>query len=284
MCLRAAGGEADPVSLVLCDAIADAYAASDGRLSLSPAAAPDGGDPITAFEERRSEHGVRYFDERTDAPPLALVNACGMSLTLWSRLMKDKARRWRLIVPEIPGTDIIAGGMRAASDLYADSAAIASALDHARVDRADLVTWCSGARIAIEFAARFPDRVRSLALICPTLYGAAGVVPLPSPFEDDLSRIFVTVAEQPKLAGMFADAFRELMTRGKLDDHPGEHAAALFGLPAREHMPALIAPLVKPEYLINYGRRVLRDQGHPIQHALGAEDAALFAPGDTTTA
>jgi pimeloyl-ACP methyl ester carboxylesterase len=277
--MRQVGGEADhvdPVALVLCDAIVDAYAASCGRLNLSPGAAPDGGDPVTAFAERRAEPGVSYFDERTAAPPLVLVNACGMSLTLWSRLMQDRARPWRLIVPEIPGTDLIAGGMRAVSDFHADSAAIAATLDHARVDRADLVTWCSGARIAIEFAARFPDRVRSLVLVCPTLYGAAGVAPLPCPFEDDLSRIFATVGDEPKLAGMFADAFRDLMARGKLEDHPDRRAAALFGQPAREHMAALIAPLVKPEYLINYGHRVLRDQEHPIHQALGALQMPLL--------
>lgn len=282
--LRQADGEADhadPVTLVLCDAIVDAYAASCGRLSLSPSTAPDGGDPVAGFAEMRAGPDVRYFDERSDAPPLVLVNACGMSFTLWSRLMQDKARPWRLIMPEIPGTDLVAGGMRAASDFHADSSAIAATLDHALVDRADLVTWCSGARIAIEFAARFPDRVRSLALVCPTLYGAAGVAPLPSPFEDDLSRIFVTVGEEPKLAGMFADAFRDIMARGKLDDHPDRRAAALFGLPAREHMAALIAPLVNPEYLINYGRRVLRDQDHPIYQALGAlQMPLLLVTGD----
>ena len=167
-------GEDDPVAALLWDSIADAYAASLGRLKLFPAAKAPDGDVARGYEERRAANGVRYLVRCAGARPLLLINACGMSLSLWSRLATDQSAPWRLIVPESPCTDLLQGGMRTADDVSADVGAIVAALDDAAIDRTDLLAWCSGARIAVEFAARFPERVRSLILVAPTLRGAAG--------------------------------------------------------------------------------------------------------------
>jgi pimeloyl-ACP methyl ester carboxylesterase len=263
--------EVDPVTTMLCDSIADAYAASVGKLRLSSAPTVPGGDLARGFEERRTVSGARYVVQCAGQGPLLLVNACGMSLSLWSRLMTDQSNPWRLIVAESPCTDLVQGGMRAAHDLSADVDAIAAALDDARIDRTDMVAWCGGARIAIEFAGRFPERVQSLALIAPTLRGAAGVMPAGSKFENDLNRILEAVDRAPHLARMFADAFRsqfEFTDWEKLANKPEQRAVTLFGLAAHDRLPALIAPMVDPEFLVNYGRRVLLDQKHGIHASL----------------
>jgi len=283
-----ADGEADPVALLLCDSIADAFAASTGRLGLSAGAGLAAADAVSAAcTERWTASSRRYFmgGARSAAGrPLVLINACGMPLSLWSGLIGDTSHPWPLIAAESPCTDPIRGGMRAAVPLSGDSSVIALALDDARVDRADLLAWCNGARIAIEFAGRFPDRVRSLILVSPTLRGAAGATPAGSAFEDDLNRIFVMVDARPHLAKAFADAFRsrfECTAWGKLANHPEQRAATLLGLPARERVSALVAPMVQPDFLVNYGRRVLRDQQYPIHTALrGLKSPVLLVTGD----
>jgi pimeloyl-ACP methyl ester carboxylesterase len=268
---RDADAEVDPVAILLCDSIADAFAASLGNLNLSPDVASSGDAFAEGCEDRRTTRGVRYLDRRASGNPMVLVNACGMSASLWSRLLKDRSTPWRLIIPQSPCTDLDQGGMAAAADLSADGVAIAAALDDAGIDRADLLAWCSGARIAVEFAGRFPDRVRSLILVCPTLRGAAGVKPQGSVFEDEIHRIFAEVDGRPNLAPAFAEAFRSLMVFTaweRLAGQPKQRAATLFGLPARERVSALIAPLVRPEFLVNYARRALRDETHQVDVAL----------------
>jgi pimeloyl-ACP methyl ester carboxylesterase len=264
-------GEGDPVATLLCDSIADAYAASLGRLRLSPAATAPDGNVAKGYEDRRTVNGVRYLVRCAGTNPLLLINACGMSLSLWSRLMTDQSAPRRLIVAESPCTDLLQGGMRAADDLSADVGAIAAALDDAAIDQTDLLAWCSGARIAVEFAGRFPERVRSLSLVSPTLRGIEGVVPAGSSFEDNVNRIFEAVDRRPYLAKAFADAFRsqfEFTEWEKLANKPDQRAVTLFGLAAREQLPALIAPMVRPEFLVNYSRRVLLDQKHGIHASL----------------
>ncbi len=264
-------GEVDPVATLLCDSIADAYAASFGKLRLSAGAKTADGDLARGYEESRTVSGVRYLVRCAGTSPLLLINACGMSLSVWSRLITDQSAPWRLIIPESPCTDLFEGGMRVADDLSADIDAISAALDDAAIERTDLLTWCSGARIAVEFAARFPERVRSLIMVAPTLRGAEGVLPAGSNFENDMNRIFEAMDRVPNLAKTFANAFSsqfDFTDWDKLANKPEQRAVTLFGLAARDRLPALIAPLIRPEFLVNYGRRALLDQKHAIHASL----------------
>jgi pimeloyl-ACP methyl ester carboxylesterase len=268
---RKTDDEVDPVAALLCDSIADAFAASLGRLHLSAVTPASEGNIVIGYDERRTPDGVRYFMRCFGERPLVLVNASGMSLSLWSHLLADQSYPWRLIAAESPCTDVFAGGMRAATDLTTDVSAIAATLDDAAIDRTDMVAWCSGARIAIEFAGRFPERIKSLTLISPTLRGTAGATPVGSAFENDLNRIFEAIDRNPHLARTFADVFRSLFEFTdweKLANQPDKRIEALLGLSARERISALIAPLARPDHLVNYSRRVLCDQRHPLHASL----------------
>ena len=266
-----AAGAIDPVATLLCDSIADAFAASRGRLSLRPCLAETAGEDLEDYDERRTQEGLRYLIRRTGERPMVVVNACGMPVSLWWRLLEDRSSPWRLLIAESPSADLLEGGMRSAAGLCADASAIAAVLDDAKIDAADLLAWCSGSRIAIEVAAQLPERVRSVILVCPTLRGAAGVERRGSAFEDDLNRIFVAVGGRPQLAQTFSQAFRhrfQFSDWDKLVDEPGPRAAILFGLPAQERAQALVTPLARPEFLVNYARRVLLDQEHPVHEGL----------------
>jgi pimeloyl-ACP methyl ester carboxylesterase len=123
----------------------------------------------------------------------------------------------------------------------------------------------------VEFAARFPERVRSLILVSPTLRGVQGVVPAGSSFENDMNRIFEAIDSGPYLATAFASAFSsqlEFTGWEKLANKPDQRAMTLLGLAARERLAALIAPMARPEFLVNYGRRALLDQKHGLHASL----------------
>jgi pimeloyl-ACP methyl ester carboxylesterase len=265
--------EEDPVGGVLCDSIVDAFAADLGLLDLATPCLSSGKRAATGYFLKQSKGGQRYLIRCAGNQPLLLINACGMSASLWSRLMSDHSHPWRTIVTESPCADLVAGGMRRAADLRADSTAIANALDNAGIDRTDVLAWCSGGRIAIDFAGQFPDRVRSLILICPTVRGISGVEASGSAFEDDLNRIFGAIQKRPYLAATFSKAFQsrfEFTAWDKFANEPKARAGVLFGLPARKRVPMLTAPMTECDFLVNYSCRVLLDQAHPLHDSLRA--------------
>ena len=45
---------------------------------------------------------------------------------------------------------------------------MACVMDHFGVEQAQIVSWCSGAQVALDFARSFPERTTSLALISGT--------------------------------------------------------------------------------------------------------------------
>ncbi|MGH3164435.1 MAG: alpha/beta fold hydrolase [Trebonia sp.] len=74
----------------------------------------------------------------------------------------------RLVLPDLRGTGSSAVPADPASyrcDALVDD--VVALLDHLGLDQADLLAHSAGAGIAVQFAARHPERVRRLALITP---------------------------------------------------------------------------------------------------------------------
>jgi len=269
---------ADGVSTLLADSIVDAFAASRGDLDVMPCPAVQRTGPIQ-YESCRSARGIRYARAGQGPRDLLLVNACGMPLSLWSALLNDETFPARILVVETKSVSLEHGGMREAGDIERDADAIESVLDDAGVEQAALVAWCSGGRLALEVAARLPEKVASLTLVSPTMRGIAQLPPCGTAFEDDLNRIFEAVASQPVLAPHLAVALRERVSSASWTGARGEAGtswATLFSLPAQQHMASLVAPMVQPEFLVNYGERVLRDQRHAVHTCLERVRAPLL--------
>ncbi len=293
-CVReAAGDAADPLAGLLLDSIVDAAAAERGDFRLDPRL-PRSGRPVAeiltdGYDERRTPAGTRYFIGRQGDRPLVLVNACGIPLAVWSKLLGDRSHGLRIIVVESRTADIIDGGMRAYADLTVDADDLAAALDHAAVDRVDVLGWCSGGKLAIELANRRPERIRSLVLLSITLRGIRGVERQPNAFEDNMGQIFSVVSQRPAMARIFAKNFQQQEQAQFVDwdglaDDPARRAATLFGMPAKEHASALIAPMLQPDFLANYGRRMTFDEAYPIDEVLSRLNLPVLAiSGDHDT-
>lgn len=290
---EAGSGVADPLAELMLDSVVDAAAAERRDLRLDPRM-PQSGQPLgeilaDGYDERRTPAGTRYFIRRRGDRPLVLVNACGIPLAVWSKFLGDRSHGLRIVVVESRTADIVDGGMRAYTDLTVDADDIAAALDHASVDQADILGWCSGGKLAIELANRRPERIRSLVLLSITLRGIRGVERQPNAFEDNMGQIFSTVSQRPTMARIFAKSFQQqekaqFVDWASLADDPARRAATLFGMPAKEHASALIAPMLQPEFLANYGRRMTFDEAYPIDEVLSRLNLPVLAiSGDHDT-
>jgi pimeloyl-ACP methyl ester carboxylesterase len=110
---------------------------------------------------------IHYYDSGGDGFPLMLLHQSPASSSDWFNVMPHfVASGVRVLAMDTPGMGLSDAppGEPTISD-YAD--AVITVLDHAGVDRADLLGHHTGAQIAADAAARHPARVRSASL-----YGA----------------------------------------------------------------------------------------------------------------
>ncbi|HZA20019.1 MAG TPA: alpha/beta hydrolase [Actinomycetota bacterium] len=129
--------------------------------------APASLDHIPEFV--RSFDGTRIAVRRLgsgDRLPLLIANAVGANLAVWRRvlpaLVGDRpAVTWDLrglLESGEPASDRIDPGAHAEDAM--------AALDASGIDRVVLASWSNGSRIALEIAARYPERVARLAIVC----------------------------------------------------------------------------------------------------------------------
>jgi pimeloyl-ACP methyl ester carboxylesterase len=133
-------------------------------LDLAPAAALVARYPLA---KRTVAHGAVSYREAGAGPALVLLHGIGSQSGSWVGQIEALAPRFRAIAWDAPGygeSDRLPGETPSAAD-YAD--ALAALLDALRVDHSVLVASSLGALVAGAFAARWPQRVRSLVLLNP---------------------------------------------------------------------------------------------------------------------
>lgn len=109
---------------------------------------------------------ARAVSEGDDALPLVVANAVGADLSVWRRALTDVARE-RLVVTwdhRGLGESGAPAGNRLDPESHADDAL--AVMDHFEIDRAAVIAWSNGGRIALELAASSPHRVAGLVLVC----------------------------------------------------------------------------------------------------------------------
>jgi pimeloyl-ACP methyl ester carboxylesterase len=263
----------DPIGEMIAGSAVDAFAGNGGGLALKPYATPQAALPDilkAGYEERLTPGGTRYFLSRHGERPLLLVNAVGIPLKLWSRFIGDQSHPYRILIVEGRSGDLIRGGIERHAELFDDARDIGDAIDHADIEQLDVLAWCNGAKAAIALT-EFCTKIRSLTLLSPSLLGIHGVEPRLSPFEDNMLRIFAAVTAKPPLADMLVGTLKLQGRQPDWDefrDDPSARAATLFRLPARDNAEALLAPMSRGDYLINYGKRVATDSRYPIHQGL----------------
>ncbi len=257
---------ADPLALVLIDGLIDAFAAEEGALELRPAPAPEvtfEGTVAADFEPREMTGGRRYFARRSGHVPLLLIGAHGVPATPWHLLAADPTHDFKLILFESRSSDLFAGGARPGGTMDTDIQDILDILDREEVDRVSLLSWCSGSRVAVEFATRHASRLDSLILLAPTFHGMSGLSPMACPMEDSLATVFTTIIGRPKLATHFVNSFREredALDWSELSKDPPLRAAEFTNLPAQSHEATLLRPFATAESLVNYATRIQNDK------------------------
>jgi 3-oxoadipate enol-lactonase len=148
-----------------------------------------------------------------EGTPLLLASAVGANLAVWRRTLLDLAQARPIVTWDLRGLGEsgLARSQRVDSGAHAEDGV--AVVDSYEVDRFHLAGWSTGARIALEIAHRYPERVVSLTLVCGG-YGysiAAGFRHL-----EAVSVLPLVSGVAKHFAGYIGPAFRGLMGRAEL--------------------------------------------------------------------
>lgn len=104
-----------------------------------------------------------------DGPPIVWLGSLGSSTAMWNRQIREFAGRYRCILIDHPGHG---ASPKATGALTIESLGdgVLSTLDEMGVERAHFVGLSLGAMMAMDLAARHPDRIDRLALLCTSAH------------------------------------------------------------------------------------------------------------------
>ena len=147
-----------------------------------------------------------------DGVPLLVSNAVGANFAAWRRSLVDVARHRPIIVWDHRGLFGSGPAMSERIDPAAHAEDAMAALDHHEIDRFALAGWSNGTRIAIEIAARYPERVAALALVS----GGSGHPPGRLLRLEIASAIPILASVAKYFAGPLAARFQHLVARPEI--------------------------------------------------------------------
>ncbi|MGW6883247.1 alpha/beta fold hydrolase [Streptomyces goshikiensis] len=236
-----------------------------------------------AMDHRVARHSGRALRYRAGGrgPLLVLLTALGHTDEVWYPLA-DRLLPGRRVVMWDAGETGPYGQTWTLAGQVADFDAV---LEAEGADRCDVIAWCSGAQIAVEYAHRRPKAVRAAVLLHGS-YPRAGSDPS-SAYERNLGAVCASVAAHPERA---ARALRALGGEAVPLPLPRDEDLAAVEVLARTP-PGLDAVLRRPfrdaRALAGYSRQLTELWRHPVPAAvpglppllsLGAELDRVAAP------
>lgn len=118
---------------------------------------------VTSFDG--SEIASYRFGEG-DAPPLLVCNAVGADLSMWRRALVDVERERHIVTWDHRGLHSSGPPRSERLDAGTQAEDAIACMDHYDEESFFLAAWSNGGRIALEIAARYPERVRGLTIVC----------------------------------------------------------------------------------------------------------------------
>lgn len=205
---------------------------------------------------------VRGYVRRRAGRPLLLLNALGLSIGIWSRLLGGEHDH-QVIVPVLPSCDPFDGGMTETSSARQLASMLGDLLRDLDLPEVDVLAWCNGGRIGVELMRQAGPSIARLVLLSPTFRG--GITPgrRTSPYEDNLDKLFSMVAEVPSRAGYASTMLRLPQPAPdwqQFAGRPEERARQLFSMPRNAFNAVMTRPMATAESLVHYVRRTYLDE------------------------
>jgi pimeloyl-ACP methyl ester carboxylesterase len=147
---------------------------------------------------------LSYYAGGTKGTPIIVLNALGQGLEYWYRLLDHLIESHRIIIWEPRGTMAPPppfGVPEQVDDL-------ADVVKHEGIESCHLVGWCTGPKIAIEFAVRQPSVVLAMAFLNTSLKCDEGPRELDSAYEHNMESLCRMLVRKPAMAASVMNTLR----------------------------------------------------------------------------
>jgi len=204
----------------------------------------------------------RGFIRKRGGKPLLVLNALGLPIGLWSRLLRGDHDH-RLIVPVLPSCDLVSGGMTRTMSATEVAESLHGLLADLALPEVDVLAWCNAGRIGAALLREAGDTIGRLVLLSPTFRGGATPSNNTSAYEDSLHRLFALVSGGPGRAERTAVILGRPQPAPDwelLSGDPVERAYALFSMPRKGLESELKAPMASSDSLVHYVARTYIDE------------------------
>lgn len=264
---RRNGVDFEMLCAFLDEGIRDLAGASPERLfDAERATAPDG----ASLQFYRS----RALGAKREA--IVLVNAYGMPVDFMGNLALEFGEGFDIVTWEsrgVPSPPMDGLGV----DIAAHVADLDAVLRHAGLARAHIVGWCTGARIALEFARKFPVKVRSLSLL-------NGSFNLPdrkheTVYGRNLRELAADIARDPKYAQLFHRLFYSSRQTASQNGTQQDAISTVLAAVDASLMHLGNLPFRDPKNLHLYARMIDAFCGQPAQSASEIRVPTLVVTG-----
>lgn len=188
------------------------------------------------------------YVEAGSGPDLVIVNAYGVSIKLWDRVVERLARTHRVILWNMRG---FAPSEFDLKFTLADHATdMVEILDHAGAQRMHVLAYCSGTKVGLDACSRLGDRVLSLSFVGGNFWPIAGYGAMNSRFANNLHKL----GQMVKKRNFMAPIVVTMMT-GKASALP--MVAENLALIAKEYRDLVVAPFASKGAVLTYADLVV---------------------------
>ena len=245
------------------NAIRDAYRRSretfNGRVADLSAA-------LEMRETTRAGHPLVYATAGSGSSAIVLLNAFGQGVAYWLPLIEVLRTRYRIVTWDLRGVTTPPEPSRL-SDHVEDLEAI---LASEGIRDCYVIAWCTGPKIAVEYALRHPDAVRGLVFLNATLR-CFGIAPeLETEYERNFEVICRALDERPAMADSVMRSLAASATGGEVgmpgtDSELDQVPATLVQTMSAELKDDVLRPLSDARRVVNYVRQLLDFWGADIR-------------------
>ncbi|MEL6862981.1 MAG: alpha/beta fold hydrolase [Bacteroidota bacterium] len=197
-------------------------------------------------------------------PTLVILNAYGHSLALWDRTVGTLFRNYQIIIWSMRGTSSQRGGINKVHPMSAHVEDIKHILDKEQIEQCDILAWCTGPKIALQFQAQYPDYVKSMIFLSACFKGIPQFTMHHTDYENDMSKICQRVHTNPAIAPLVIDTLKSILAGKKapttMDNSQEENRKIIkdiLALVSEDVKPMIIEPFLTASSALNYAGQLL---------------------------
>jgi pimeloyl-ACP methyl ester carboxylesterase len=226
--------------------------------------------------ELPGNHTLNYYIGGKGEQTLLIVNAYGQGLGYWTKLMAELMEDHRVIVWLPRDHEHDAVGVNQFNPVGVHAEDLNCLLLHLGIENCDLLGWCTGPKLLLEFYARYPEKVSSMIFLNGTFKTVGDHQYLETEYESSLEPLFKLVNEMPHVAPLLIDSLKAVLLKQKLSREVAESPSLMGEEQLSEVLSSIntslqefvIEPFSTERSVVNYARQLLDFWSHDIASLL----------------